>query len=59
MDDVYIVMFAKVLGNWKAIVASNVARGLIYEVSYSGHRAEATIDVFTKINSAKVAIERL
>lgn len=59
VGDVYIVWFAKALGNWRAIVSSNVARGLLYDVSYNGHRAEATIDVFRRINVTKVAIERL
>jgi predicted nuclease of restriction endonuclease-like RecB superfamily len=59
MDDVYIVWFAKALGNWRAIVSSNVARGLLYDISYSGHRAEVTIDVFRRINVTKAAIERL
>jgi hypothetical protein len=51
---VYIVWFCKTLGNWKAIVASPVARGLMWEVTYNGHRGEAYIDVYKKITNVRV-----
>lgn len=57
MDSVYIVWFAKTLGNWKAIVASPVTRGLLWEVAFNGHRKEAYIDIYKKLNSVKVLVE--
>jgi hypothetical protein len=54
IDSVYIVWFSKTLGNWKAIVASPVARGLLWEVTYNGHRGEAYIDVYRKIINVRV-----
>jgi hypothetical protein len=53
-DLVHIVWFVKALGNWKAIVVSPVVRGLLYEVTYNGRRAEAYITIFKKINDVKI-----
>jgi hypothetical protein len=58
MGDVFIVWFVKTLENWKAVVGSSVLRGLLYEVSYNGEESEAYIEIFKKINSTKVTIER-
>jgi hypothetical protein len=54
MGSVYIVWFAKTLSNWKAIVASPVARGLMWEVTYNGNRGEAYIDIYKKLNNVRV-----
>jgi hypothetical protein len=56
MDQVYIVWFTKVLGNWKAIVASSTARGLMWEITFNGHRKEAYVEVYKKLNSVKVPL---
>lgn len=56
MDRVYIVWFAKVLGNWKAIVASPLARGLLWEVSYNGHKNEIYLDYYKKITNVVVPL---
>lgn len=58
MSDVFIVWFAKTLDNWKAVVGSSILRGLLYEVSYSGEESEAYIEIFKKINSTRVTVER-
>ena len=57
MDSVYIVWWAKTLNNWKAIVASSVARGFLWEVTSNGYRKEAYIEVYRKINSKKVLLK--
>lgn len=53
-DSVHIVWFAKVLGNWKAIVASPLARGLLWEVSFNGEKNEIYLDVYSKLNNVKI-----
>lgn len=58
MADVFIVWFAKTLDNWKAVVGSSILRGLLYEVSYNGGESEAYIEIFKKINSTTVTVER-
>lgn len=55
LDDVFIVSFAVILGNWKAYVASNVARGLIYQVTYNDRRSEATVEIFKRVNNVRIA----
>jgi pyruvate/2-oxoglutarate dehydrogenase complex dihydrolipoamide acyltransferase (E2) component len=57
VQGVYIVWFSKTLGNWKAIVASPVIRGLLWEVSYNGNRREAYIDVYKKLNNTRIKVE--
>jgi Family of unknown function (DUF6275) len=57
MEGVYIVWFTKVLGNWKAIVASPIIRGLLWEVSFSGQRNEVYIDVYKKLNNVKISLK--
>lgn len=33
-DEIYVVWFAFVRGNWKALISTSIADGRIYEVSY-------------------------
>jgi hypothetical protein len=56
MDAVYIVWFAKTMGNWKAVVSSPTARGLLWEVTYNGHRQDAYIEIYKKLNNVKVSL---
>ena len=59
VDQVFIVWFTKAMSNWKAIIASPVARGLLWEVSYNGHREQAYIDVYKKLNSSTTNVGAL
>lgn len=52
--EVYVVWFAKVLGNWKALVSSNIADGQYYEVTYDGTKKVAYIDTYGKIRNTPV-----
>ena len=56
-DQTYIVWFTKTLGNWKAIVASPAARGLLWEITFNGHKNECYVDVYKKLNNVKVSLE--
>lgn len=53
--DVYIVWFAKVLGNWKALISTDVVDGMYWEVTYNGAKKEAYIDTYTKFSNKAVA----
>lgn len=53
-DDLYIVWFAKVLQNWKALVSTVYSDGLYYEVTYNGDKEETYLDVYAKINNVAV-----
>lgn len=55
LDDVFIVSFSVIFGNWKAFVASNVARGLIYQVTYNDRRSESNIEIYKRINNVRIA----
>lgn len=55
LDGVYIVWFAKTLRNWKAIVASPVVFGLLWEVSCDGGKQEIYIDVYKKVTNVKLS----
>jgi len=49
MNDVYIVWFSYVLGNWKALVSTNVSDGMYYEVTYrTGSPGETYLDAYKK-----------
>lgn len=56
MDDINVVWFAKVLGGWKCIISSMVAKGLLWEVTYASSRDEMYLDVYTKLNNIKVSL---
>jgi len=59
MGSVYIVWFSKTLGNWKAIVASPVARSLFWEITYNGHKSEVYVDIYKKLNNVKIPLGEL
>lgn len=56
LDDVNVVWFAKVLGGWKCIISSTVAKGLLWEVTYASSRDELYLDVYTKLNNIKISL---
>ena len=47
-DDLYVVWFAKTLRNWKALVSTDVAQGLYWEVTYNGDKGETYVDTYVK-----------
>jgi hypothetical protein len=53
-DMIHIVWYSKILGNWKAIIGSNVVRGILWEVTYNGHKEEFYMDVYKKLNNFKI-----
>src|SRR5690348_17183748 len=56
MEEINVVWFAKVLGGWKCIISSTVAKGLLWEVTYASSRGEMYLDVYTKLNNLKISL---
>jgi hypothetical protein len=50
-DDLYIVWFAKTLGNWKALISTDKFNGVYWEVTYNGAKEEAYVDTYTKLHN--------
>jgi hypothetical protein len=46
--ETYIVWFAKVLKNWKALVSTTMEDDMYYEVTYNGEKRETYLDAYTK-----------
>jgi hypothetical protein len=46
--NLYIVWFCKVLGNWKALISTDVVSGHYWEVTYNGLREETYVDKYIK-----------
>lgn len=54
LDDVYVVMFASVLGGWKALVSTNVLDNAYYEVTHNGSNGETYVDRYIKEINVKL-----
>lgn len=49
VDDLYIVWFAKTVGNWKALISTSKAGDdLYFEVTYNGVEEETYVDTYLK-----------
>jgi hypothetical protein len=55
-DDFYVVWFAKVLGNWKAMVSSDVMDGYYWEVTFNGATGEHYVDRYVKESNRAVKL---
>ena len=53
VNDIGVVSFTVVGRSWKAFLASPVARGLIWVVTFSDPKRETSIDVYRRINNVK------
>ena len=47
-NDIYIVWLCKTLQNNKALLSTNVADGMYYEITFNGDKKEAYVDVYKK-----------
>ena len=48
LDEVYVVWFTYVLGNWKALVSTTLPDGMYYEVTYDKVKEQTYIDSYKK-----------
>lgn len=53
-EDFYIVWFNKTLQNWKALLSTDRADGLYFEVTYDGHQEQSYVDIYQKRNNVVV-----
>lgn len=54
-EDLYIVWFAKTLGNWKALISTDKWDGMYWEVTYNGAKQEAYVDGYLKSSNRVVS----
>lgn len=48
IDDLYVVWFCKTLKNWKALVSTDLVKGVYFEVTYNGDKKETYLDKYGK-----------
>lgn len=53
----YVVWFAKVLGNWKALVSTDIVNGQYWEVTYNGNKQETYVDRYVKFGNRAITDE--
>ena len=51
VDEVYVVWFAYVLGNWKALVSTSLPDGMYYEVTFDKDKQKVYIDSYKKFDN--------
>jgi hypothetical protein len=56
-DELYIVWFCKVLGNWKALISTDVYNGAYWEVTYNGAKRETYVDTYVKRTNVAIPDE--
>lgn len=54
-EDMYVVWFCKTLGNWKALVSTDVRPGVYVEVTHNGAKSETYVDLYAKHSNEVVA----
>lgn len=48
---VYVVMFAYILGGWKALVSTTLPDGFYYEITYNANKRETYLDPYQKFDN--------
>lgn len=56
LDEVYVVWFTFILGNWKALCSTSLPDGRYYEVTYNDAKSEAYVDTYRKTHNIVVNI---
>jgi Family of unknown function (DUF6275) len=55
ISDIRITWFAETVNGWKAMAASDIIQGLIWEVSFDSEKSEAHIGIWKRVNNVKIA----
>lgn len=58
-EDVYVVKFSYVLGNWKALISTTVSDGKYYEVTHRAEPATTYVDTYVKLRNEETTDEEL
>lgn len=53
--DFYVVWFSKTLQHWKALISTDLVKGLYYEVTYNGQKRETYVDTYKKAHNVAIA----
>lgn len=53
-DEVYVVWFTYILGNWKALVSTTLPDGMYYEVTYNAAKGETYLDAYKKFDNVSI-----
>ncbi len=53
-DEVYVVSFTYVLGNWKALLSTSRTDGHYYELTHNAAKNTTYIDLYVKIDNVEV-----
>ncbi len=56
-SSVFIIWYAKVLGNWKAIVGSPAAKDLLWSVTYDAEKDVIYLDFYKTITNVVIPLE--
>lgn len=48
VEQVYVVWFCYILGNWKALLSTTVTDGMYYEVTHNVAKEETYLDAYKK-----------
>ncbi len=54
LDEVEIVWFSYVMGNWKAMVITTLPDNMYYEVTHNAAKAETYVDAYMKFDNVSV-----
>lgn len=55
-DNVYVVSFAYVTRNWKALISTTLPDGMYYEVTYDADKGVAYVDAYKRFDHREIAI---
>lgn len=53
-DEVYLVWFCFILGNYKALISTTLPDGMYYEVTYSVRTGETYLDAYKKFDNLSI-----
>lgn len=56
-EDFYVVWFVKVLGNWKALLSTDIVDGHYWEVTYDGNKKQTYVDKYLKVENVVITDE--
>lgn len=59
LSGVFVVWFAKTLGNWKALLSTTLPDGRYYELTYNGARSELYVDTYVKVDNVCLQADEL
>lgn len=52
--EIFVVWFAKTLGNWKALLGTTLPDNMYYELTYNGEKRETYIDAYSRLENVVI-----